>query len=167
MIVARHSASCSSNDPKCGFVPNKCVANREWVRVARRLTEWGYMPVAVGSAADRDDERYREWPGARLYGESYGALFGALQAAAAVLCVDCGIRHMAAAAGAHLYCVSGAIPLSLIHCVPVREGQRIVEEHRPPALATAPALSAGARRALGMPGAGGNLSAVPRALVER
>jgi ADP-heptose:LPS heptosyltransferase len=50
-----------------------------------------------------------------------------LAASHAVLSVDTGIRHLAAAVGANLYCVSGAVPLSLIRCVPVRGGQRVHE----------------------------------------
>jgi hypothetical protein len=50
-----------------------------------------------------------------------------LAAAHAVLTIDSGIRHLAAAVGANLYCVSGAVPLSLIRCVPVQSGQRVHE----------------------------------------
>ncbi len=130
VIVARHSSSCASNDPAIR-VPNKCIANRTWVQVAQWLLTQGITPVAVGAAEEESDSRYREWPGPRLYGRSIDEVAGLLPHARAVLSVDTGIRHLAAAVGANLYCCSGIIPLSLIRCFPVQKDQRIHEEHIP------------------------------------
>lgn len=147
-IIGRHSASCASNDPAIR-VANKCVANRLWVQAANWLKEQGIVPVAVGAKDDLLDDRYSEWPGERFYGRSLPRLGGAIEAATVVVSVDTGIRHMAAALGTSLYCLSGAIPLSLIRCEPVFTEQRIVEEFRPLPFATARAIIAGIGKALG------------------
>jgi len=64
---------------------------------------------------------------------------------AGVLTVDNGIRHLAAAAGANVYALSAVLPLDLIGCVPVRDGQRVHEEYVPLPHVTARTLSRGAR----------------------
>jgi hypothetical protein len=61
-----------------------------------------------------------------------------------------GIRHLAAACGGNLYCLSGAIPLTLIRCVRVRDIQVIVEEQKPVSMVTLKMLIDGAKKALGM-----------------
>lgn len=148
VFIARHSASCSSNDIRCNFVANKCVANRYWVQVADWLLKQGYMPVALGGPGDEADSRYREWPGKKLYGEPLREVAALLPLACAVLSVDTGIRHLAAATGANLYCLSGCIPLSLIRCEPVQAGQKIFEECVPLHLVNAGRLIKGAREVL-------------------
>ena len=125
VVVARHSVSCHSNAP--GYPPNKCVANRHWHALSVWLDKQGFRPLAIGSPSEARDERYAAWAGARAYDLPIRDVAGLLSASRAVLSVDTGIRHLAAAVGANLYCVSGAIPLSLIRCVPVRAGQRIHE----------------------------------------
>jgi ADP-heptose:LPS heptosyltransferase len=126
VVVARHSASCHSNAGD-GTPANKCVANRHWYEVSTWLGRQGFQPLAIGTPSDALDERYAAWEGARAYDVPIRDVAGLLAASHAVLSVDTGIRHLAAAVGANLYCVSGAIPLSLIRCVPVRDGQRIHE----------------------------------------
>jgi hypothetical protein len=147
VVVARHSASCSSNDPRVG-VANKCLPNRLWVQVARWLLKAGFTPVAVGSDKDYQDTRYREWPGQVAYGYPIRHLAAALPHCAGVLSVDTGIRHLAAATGAHLYCLSACIPLSLIRCFPLHGEQRIVEEYCPLPLASATRVIQGAEQIL-------------------
>jgi len=127
VVVARHSASCESNDPAIGR-PNKCVPNRHWHEVSIWLEQRGFRAVAVGSAEDALDRRYAAWEGVTAYGLPIRDVAGLLAASRAVLAVDTGIRHIAAAVGTNLYCISGWVPLSLIRCVPVRAGQRIHEE---------------------------------------
>ena len=126
VVVARHSASCHSNAGD-GSPANKCVANHHWHEISMWLDRQGFQPVAIGSPDDARDERYAAWAGARAYDLPIRDVAALLAASHAVLSVDTGIRHLAAAVGANLYCVSGAIPLSLIRCVPVRSGQRIHE----------------------------------------
>jgi hypothetical protein len=150
VLIARHSASCSSNDERCGYVANKCVPPRLWLQVAEWLTDQGYIPVAVGAKRELADSRYAEWVGDKLYGEPIRVIAALTRYAAATLSVDTGIRHLAAAAGGHMGCISGAIPLQLIRCVPSQEGQRIVEEHRPVSLVTRKTLIDIAKRTLGM-----------------
>lgn len=147
VFVARHSASCSSNDPHVRH-PNKCVSNEVWVKVAKWLQREGFVPIAVGAEHEAQDSRYREWPGERLYGQPLRTLAGALQASHAVLTVDTGIRHLASAVQANMYCISGCIPLSLIRCEPTGEGQKIYEEQRLPHHVTASLLVEGARKIL-------------------
>lgn len=129
VLIARHSASCTSNDPNIK-VANKCVANRIWVQVANWLLREGFMPVAIGSSKDAQDSRYREWPGNLLYGEGIRNIAALTSMVKGVLTVDNGIRHIAAAAGANMFCISGRIPLSLISCAPVEEFQKIEEVYR-------------------------------------
>ena len=126
VVVARHSASCHSNAGD-GTPANKCVANRHWYEISVWLARQGFRPLAIGSPDDARDERYAQWEGVRAYDLPIRHVAALLAASHAVLSVDTGIRHLAAAVGANLYCVSGAIPLSLIRCVPVRNGQRIHE----------------------------------------
>ena len=54
VLVARHSESCTSNDPDIG-APNKCVDNVHWCHVADGLARRGFVPVAIGAA--RRDRR--------------------------------------------------------------------------------------------------------------
>lgn len=148
VIIARHSASCASNDPNVR-VPNKCASNAVWVAVANWLLKEGYMPVAVGSEREARDIRYRHWPdaAARLYGRPLREVAALLAEAAGVLTIDTGIGHLAAAVGGNMYCISGAIPLTHIRCVPSYEG-RVVEEFTPVAQVTPEQVIAGARRIL-------------------
>lgn len=136
VICARHSSSCSSNDPRCEYVPNKCFANREWVKVASWLKVQGMTPVAVGSQRELEDARYEEWPGEKLYGEDI-MLVAALQKECAELTisVDTGIRHLAAAVGCDLYTVSGVTAIEVVGCAP-QPGtkQAIIERVIPPSL---------------------------------
>ena len=147
VIIARHSASCSSNDPRVGTA-NKCVSNKTWVQVADWLLREGFVPVAVGSKKELDDGRYSEWPGKKLYGYPLRTVAGILKAAAGTLSVDTGIRHLAAAVGGNEYCISGAIPLGLIRCEAVIEGQRIHEDHRPLPYVTTKLIVDGAKKIL-------------------
>ena len=126
VVVARHSVSCHSNAGD-GSPANKCIANEHWYEVSAWLSRQGFQPVAVGSEADARDERYAAWEGSRAYGLPIRDVAALVAASHAVLSIDTGIRHIAAAVGTNLFCVSGAIPLSLIRCVPVRSGQRIHE----------------------------------------
>jgi ADP-heptose:LPS heptosyltransferase len=129
VVCARHSASCTSNDPTIRAA-NKCVPNRIWGAVNAWLWQEGFVPVAVGGPADQADERWSEWTGPKLYGASLPEVAGLLFHAAGTIAVDTGIRHMAAAVGGNLFTLSGAIPLELIRCAPVRSGQKIVEAFR-------------------------------------
>ena len=128
VIVARHSVSCMSNHPAVRRA-NKCVDNVYWLGCAEKLIQRGYTPLAVGSRDEVDDPRYARWPGKRLYGHPLRDIAAMCAQCAGVLTVDNGIRHLAAAAGANVYALSSAIPLAVIACAPVREGQRIVEEN--------------------------------------
>lgn len=129
VIVARHSISCLSNHPAFRKA-NKCADNACWLPCAEWLIARGYAPVAVGGRDEEDDERFREWPGRKLYGQPLRLVAAICASSAGVLTIDNGIRHLAAAAGANLYALSGAVPLWLISCAPVRDGQRIHEEFR-------------------------------------
>ncbi|HET9340291.1 MAG TPA: glycosyltransferase family 9 protein [Casimicrobiaceae bacterium] len=145
VVVARHSVSCMSNHPAVRRA-NKCVDNVYWVHCADDLTRRGYVPVAVGRQDEADDPRYRRWPGKTLYGASLRLVAALCARSAGVLTVDNGVRHLAAAAGAHVYTLSGAIPLAIISCVPVRDGQRVDEEFRDVRDVTMRTLSRGAKR---------------------
>lgn len=147
VLVARHSASCASNDPRIR-VPNKCVPNRIWVEVANWLLAQGTVPIAIGSPKEAKDIRYQPWPGPKLYGHPIREVAGLLAAGRAVLSVDTGIRHLAAAVGANLFTISCAIPLSLIRCVATRPGQQVNEIHHPIPQVGSPLLIEGARRVL-------------------
>jgi hypothetical protein len=148
VFIARHSASCSSNDDRCGRIANKCVANRYWIQIAEWLLREGYMPVALGGPGEENDPRYREWPGKKLYGQPLREVAALLPLACAVLSVDTGMRHLAAATGTNLYCISGVIPLSLIRCEPVKEGQKIFEERVHLSHVTGTRLIKGAKQVL-------------------
>src|SRR6202022_2537203 len=89
VVVARHSASCTSNDPQVG-TPNKCVPNYVWVEVAQWLCQQGFPPVASGSAREEKDIRYRHWGGEKLYGKPIREVAGMLVHAHAVLSIDTG-----------------------------------------------------------------------------
>jgi len=147
VIIARHSASCSSNNPRIG-IPNKCVSNTVWIRVTKWLLKEGFQPVAIGSREEESDPRYQEWPWKKLYGLPLREVAALLKAVNATLSVDTGIRHLAAAAGGNMYCISGAISLERISCIPIREGQQIFEEYRPLRDVTAEQIIAGAQRVL-------------------
>jgi len=147
VVVARHSLSCDSNDPQIGRA-NKCAANEHWVELSAWLGKQGFHALAVGSGSDAGDPRYAAWEGGKAYGLPIREVAALLAASHAVLSVDTGIRHLAAAVGANLYCVSGCIPLSLIRCVPVRPGQRIHEEVIPVAEVDAWTLVDGASKVL-------------------
>lgn len=151
VFVARHSASCSSNDPKVGWA-NKCLPNYTWVEVAQWLIDQGYVPVAVGSEKEVKDVRYRQWPGKRLYGEPIRNVAALLALSAGVLSVDTGIRHLAASVGANLYCLSGTIPLRQIRCIPLPgKEQKIFEEYCPLQDSSAKMVIEGAQRILRPP----------------
>ena len=130
VIVARHSPTCLSNHPAVRRA-SKCIANAYWLVCAEDLIRRGYVPVAIGAREEADDPRFQAWPGKRLYGERLRVVAALCARSAGVLTIDNGIRHLSAAAGAHVYVLSGTIGLQLIRCVPVREGQRIVEEYVP------------------------------------
>lgn len=147
VLVARHSASCASNDPRVR-VPNKCVPNRIWVEVANWLRSQGITPVALGSQKEFKDIRYQPWPGKKLYGHPIREVAALLAAGQAVLSIDTGIRHLAAAVGANLFTISCAIPLSLIRCTATREGQRVHELYKPLQLVGSTALIEGAKQVL-------------------
>jgi len=144
VLVARHSASCTSNDPRIG-APNKCVGNAYWCQCAEGLLSRCLVPVAVGAADEAGDARFLRWPGPRWYGRPLREVAALCAAAAGVLTLDSGIRHLAAAAGGHVYALSTVLPLALMACVPVREGQRVHEEYVPLQRVTARTLSRGAR----------------------
>jgi hypothetical protein len=150
VIVARHSASCTSNDPRIGF-PNKCVNNRIWVAAAHWLLGEGFVPVAVGSAQEAQDERYSDWPGERVYGLPLRTVAGLLAAARATLTIDNGIRHLAAAVGGSFYCLTPNTIMERLHSVPVRPAQRILEEHRALSSISVEHLIAGAMQVLAPP----------------
>jgi ADP-heptose:LPS heptosyltransferase len=147
VVVARHSVSCESNNPAVGRA-NKCVPNQHWHEVSVWLEKQGYRALAVGSTSDAVDPRFAAWEGARAYGLPIRDVAGILAASHAVLSVDTGVRHLAAAVGANLYCISGCVPLSLIRCVPVRPGQRIHEEVVPVHEVRTGTLLAGASKVL-------------------
>ena len=129
ILVARHSTSCTSNDSPIG-IPNKCIDNRLWVNLATWLIENGYTPVAIGSPEEADDIRCGIWPGPSLYGETLRRIAALCRQAYAVLRVDNGTWHLAAASGADMLCISGVIQPWLINCVEVRETQVIDEHYR-------------------------------------
>lgn len=136
VICARHSSSCSSNDPRCEYVANKCFPNSEWVKVASWLQAQGCTPVAVGSKRELDDDRYADWPGDKLYGEDI-LVVAALQKEFAhlTISVDTGIRHLAAAVGCDLYTISGVTSTQVVGCAPQPgSDQKIVERLIPPSL---------------------------------
>lgn len=143
VLVARHSASCTSNDPAIG-IANKSVGNAYWCQCAERLIARGFVPIAIGAAEEADDERFRRWPGPRRYGRPIREIAALCAVAAGVLTLDNGIRHLAAAAGADVYALSTVLPLDLMACVPVRPGQRVHEEYLPLARVTARTLARGA-----------------------
>lgn len=143
VLVARHSASCTSNDPAIGFA-NKTIGNAYWCQCAEHLLARGVVPVAIGAAAEADDDRFRRWPGPRWYGRPIREVAALCAAAAGVLTLDNGIRHLAVAAGADVYALSTVLPLDLMACAPVRPGQRVHEEHVPLARVTARTLARGA-----------------------
>jgi len=145
VVAARHSPTCLSNHPAVRRA-TKCVPNDHWLACAQRLIERGYVPVAVGAREEADDPRFRAWPGKRLYGHPLRGIAALCRQSAGVLAIDNGIRHLAAAAGAHLYALSGWIHLEVIACAPVRDGQRIVEEYVPIERVTGRMLSQGAER---------------------
>jgi ADP-heptose:LPS heptosyltransferase len=145
VIVARHSPTCLSNHPGVRRA-TKCVPNAYWLTCAEHLIRRGYVPVAVGAREEADDPRFRAWPGKRLYGHPLRAVAALCAQSAGVLAIDNGIRHLAAAAGANVYALSGWIHLEVIACAPVRDGQRIVEEYVPIERVTARMLSRGAER---------------------
>lgn len=147
VVVARHSASCSSNDPKIR-IPNKCIPNKEWVVAARWLEREGFLPVAVGSHEDLEDHRYDEWVGEKFYGYPLREVVALCRASRFVASVDTGIRHLASAVGAHLLTVSCAIGPELIRCVPVRQEQKIHEVFVPMEAANAPVLINGMKEML-------------------
>jgi ADP-heptose:LPS heptosyltransferase len=147
VLIGRHSASCTSNDPGVR-VANKCVSNRFWVQVANWLLSEGYLPVAVGSQKDADDTRYRDWPGQLLYGENIRNIAALARSCEAVLTVDNGLRHLTAAAGGNLFCISGRIPLFLIQCEPVLPGQIIHEVYKELPFVTAATIIEGAQKVL-------------------
>ena len=147
VLIGRHSASCTSNDPKIR-VANKCVTNRLWVQVANWLLREGFTPVAIGSKKDAEDQRYAEWPGKLLYGEGIRNIASLCRFSTAVLTVDNGIRHITAAAGGNLFCISGRIPLWLIRCEPVRQHQKIYEDYRELPMVTSQFLIEGAKKVL-------------------
>jgi ADP-heptose:LPS heptosyltransferase len=124
VIIARHSHSCTSNDPKIRK-PNKCINNTVWVELANWLIKKKYMPVAVGSPKDLEDPKYEAWPGKKLYGHPLREV-AALQRTALTISIDTGLRHMAAAVGGKLVTLSAAIPLGLIKCFP--HEQQIIRE---------------------------------------
>lgn len=147
VLVARHSASCSSNDPNVR-VANKCVPNSIWVDVAYRLVADGYYPIAIGSKKDEEDNRYDEWIGDKLYGLPLRTIAAMTKLVCATLTVDTGIRHIAAATGGNMYCISGAIPLELIRCEPTQPEQKIFEEYRPLKFVNAKSIINGAKKVL-------------------
>lgn len=110
------------------------------------MIERGYVPVAVGSRDESDEVEFGPWPGKKLYGHPLRLVAALCARSAGVLTIDNGIRHLAAAAGAPLYTLSGAVPLGLIACVPVREGQRIHEEYLPLGSVDVHTLVRGAQR---------------------
>jgi ADP-heptose:LPS heptosyltransferase len=145
VVVARHSPTCLSNHPAVRRA-TKCLPNAYWLTCAEHLIERRYAPVAVGAREEADDPRFRAWPGKRLYGHPLRGIAALCAQSAGVLAIDNGIRHLAAAAGANLYTLSGWIHLEVIACAPVRDGQRIVEDYVPIDRVTATMLSSGAER---------------------
>jgi ADP-heptose:LPS heptosyltransferase len=129
VLIARHSTSCKSNSSP-DAAPNKCFSNGIWIKVAERLAGEGIVPVAIGGSSDLGDRRYADWPGPKIYGENIRNVAALCRASHGVLTVDSGIRHIAAAAGADMLCISGHVPLSFIHCEPVRERQVVRERYR-------------------------------------
>ena len=104
--------------------------------------------VAVGSSTEVDDNRYREWNGKKFYGQPLEDIVGLMRAATAVVSIDCGIRHLAAAVGANLFCISGAIPLHVIRCFTINEDQRIHEVFKPLIAVNAGVLVRGLREVI-------------------
>lgn len=130
VVCARHSTTDHSN-LQPGALPNKCFSNDVWCEVADWLIGLGYVPLAVGSAADALDPRFERWPGPRLYAHPLRTVAALIASARATFCVDTGIRFMAAAVGCDLVCVSGHTPTWLVSCSPSQEGQTIVERQVP------------------------------------
>lgn len=128
VLVARHSYSCTSHDPKYNNVANITLPNKIWVDVANWLLNEGYMPIAIGSKDHGDDPRYEEWPGIKAYGVPLRELAMMMRSAKAVLSVNTGMRHLAGAVGAHLYCPVGTTPMWLVNIAPKNSFQRIYEE---------------------------------------
>lgn len=131
VIIARHSASCSSNSAEYFHQANKCLPNRMWVQVAEWLLKEGFQPVAVGSQEDAADSRYAVWPGKKVYGCPLRTVAGLIKYSHAVLSVDTGIRHLAAAVGTNLYCISGAVTLEHLRCHPQGPDHKIHEVYKP------------------------------------
>lgn len=129
VLISRHSWSCTSNNPTHGGPPNKCYDNSHWLALAAHLKALGYIPCAVGSERDASDDRYQPWPYETLYGQPMPLLANLMKRCLAVIAVDTGTRHLAAAVGANLLCFSGCITLQLIACQ-VRPGTTsIIREH--------------------------------------
>ena len=150
VIVARHSASCASNDPNVR-VPNKCILNTEWNNAIQVLSQGklkDHCFVAVGSEKESRDIRYAKWSGKKAYGLPLRKLAAIVAASRLTLSIDTGIRHLASAVGCDLYCVSGTIPIQTIKCVPTREGQRIFEELCPILNVNANQIAQGVSRVL-------------------
>jgi ADP-heptose:LPS heptosyltransferase len=145
VVVARHSPTCLSNHPAVRRA-TKCVQNSYWLVCAERLMQRGYVPIAVGAHDEASDPRFQAWPGKRLYGHPLRGVAALCAQAAGVLTIDNGIRHLATAAGANVYALSGWIHLEVIACAAVRDGQRIVEDYVRIEDVTARMLSRGAER---------------------
>jgi hypothetical protein len=131
-----------------GSPPNKCAANRHRCEISAWLARQGFQPIAIGGPDAARDFRYAAFEGARAYDLPIRDVAALLAASHAVLSVHTGVRHLAAAVGANLYCVSGAVPLSLIRCVPVRSRQRVHEVAIPVSDVDARILAEGASKVL-------------------
>ena len=127
VIIARHSHSCTSNDPAIKF-PNKCLPNKVWVDLANWLIKNDFTPIAVGGPKDAIDPLYEEWPGEKLYGAPLRTVAAILKHADLTISVDTGIRHMAGAVGGRLLTLSGATPTWLVKCVPQDGTHQIIEQ---------------------------------------
>ena len=133
VLIARHSASCSSHSAAAGFKPNKCFSNVYWLQIGEQLKSMGIEPVAIGGTKDLDEERFQEWPWTKLYGEKLEDVAGLLahDMCRGSITVDTGIRFIASAVGANFLVISCAVPTWLVSVQPQLPNQFGLELNMP------------------------------------
>jgi len=122
VLCARHSASCTSHDPKINK-PNKCFSNVYWLQMGEQLKAMGIEPIAIGSEQDLEEGRFQDWPWTKLYGYPLEHIAALLKYANGCISVDTGIRFFASAVGCNFMVISCAIPKWLVAVSPQHPNQ--------------------------------------------
>lgn len=98
ILISMFSMSCTSHDPKCNYIPNKCLPLEKWLPMLKFLHDrFPDTPIRfLGAPSDQLSETIRDTYGQPLFGIPLNTLALIMRKAKLLVTIDNGMSHLAA-----------------------------------------------------------------------